>query len=356
MGVWVEDILVAGLAMPPLSADQLDYAPPPALIARLSARTNISAEVLWTMTVQRYVPLLLGRLDTPLGRLRTDTRPCWMFVPPHDRAPQHGAPLIAWQDSMQRGGRLCPRCLHHEAPSYRRLSWRLSWMGSCPRHGVALVERPHRLGGQDGAMSQPVTAGHPDLLFLDRLTLQAITRGAVVLPNRRRLPGGRWLRLVRALVDELGLTLKEANQARATLRVFWAKHGLGYRGGVLLPTPFELHQLDRQRLFLTIAGTAIRMLCEGRIVSPSPWATLLTPSGPQDAQRARLLPDGGDRARLRDVSAQPTLGDRLQQWLALCHADPERATHMHHWLRAEYHRYPHPYGPDDNIPATSGTA
>jgi hypothetical protein len=147
---------------------------------------------------------------------------------------------------------------------------------------------------------------------------------------------------VRALIEELCLTLKDAKQASATLRVFWARHGLGYRGGVLLPTSFEMHRLDQQRLFLTVAGTAIRMLCTGRVVSPSPWATLLAPSWPQGARRAHLWFDGGGRARLRDASAPLTLGNLLQQWLALCQADPERATHMHHWLRAEYQRYPIP--------------
>ena len=355
MGVWVEDILVAGLAMPPLPADQLDYYPPPALITRLSERTNVPTEALWAMTVQRYVPLLLGRLDTPYRCRRADASPCWLFVPPQEHEPQHGPPRVAWQDSVQRCGRMCPMCLYHEAPPYRRLAWRLSWTGSCPHHGVVLEERPHGNGGREDAAHQPVTAGHLDLLFLDRLTLQAITSGVVVLPNRRRLPGGRWLRIVRALIDELCLTRKDAKQARATLRVFWMRPTLGYRGGVLLPTPFEMHQLDRQRLFLTVAGTAIRMLCEGRVVSPSPWATLLAPSGPQGARRARLLPDGGYRARLRDVSAQLTLGDLLQQWLALCQADPERATHMHQWLRAGYQRYSYPPGEVDDVSTENGT-
>ena len=245
-------------------------------------------------------------------------------------------------------------CLRHEAQPYRRLFWRLSWMGSCPRHGVVLEERPHGMGGREGAAPQPPRAGHPDLLLLDGLTLQAITGGAVVLPNRRRLPGGRWLRMVRALIEELCLTRKDATQASAILRVFWARHGLGYRGGVLLPTPFEMHQLDRQRLFLTVAGTAIRMLCAGRVVSPSPWATLLAPSGPQSTRRARLLPDGGYRARLRDVAAPPTLGDLLQQWLALCQTDPERATHMHQWLRAGYQRYAHAPGAVDDVSTEHG--
>jgi hypothetical protein len=151
MDVGVEDILVAGLALPPLPADQLDYYPPPAPITRLSARTNVPTDALWAMTVQRYVPLLLGRLDTPYGRRHADAKPCWLFVPPQDREPPPGPPRIAWQDSVQRCGRLCPMCLSHEAPPYRRLSWRLSWMGSCPRHGVMLAERSHGIGERESA-------------------------------------------------------------------------------------------------------------------------------------------------------------------------------------------------------------
>jgi len=355
MDVEVEDILVAGLALPPLPADQVDYYPPPALITRLSARTNVPTDALWAMTVQRYVPLLLGRLDTPYGRRHADAKPCWLFVPPQDREPPPGPPRIAWQDSGQRCGRLCPICLYHEAPPYRRLSWRLSWMGSCPRHGVMLAERSHGIGGRESAARQPLTVGHPDLLFLDRLTLQATTGKAVVLPNRRHLPGGCWLRIVRALIDELCLTLKEAKQASATLRVFWARHGLEYRGGVLLPAPFEMHRLDRQRLFLTVAGTALRMLCTGQVVSPSPWATLLAPSVPQQTRRASPPSRRGGRARLRDTCVQPTLGDLLQQWLALCQTDPERATHMHQWLRAGYQPYSYPPGAVDDFSNEDGT-
>jgi hypothetical protein len=110
-----------------------------------------------------------------------------------------------------------------------------------------------------------------------------------------------------------------------------------------------MHRLDRQRLFLTIAGTAIRMLCAGQVVSPSPWATLLAPSVPQCTRRASSQSHSGGRASLRDTFVQPTLGDLLQQWLALCQTDPERATHMHQWLRAGYQRYSHPSGAVDDF-------
>jgi len=53
MGVGSEDILVAGLALPPLPADQLDYYPPPARSTRLSARTNVPTDALWAMTGER---------------------------------------------------------------------------------------------------------------------------------------------------------------------------------------------------------------------------------------------------------------------------------------------------------------
>jgi hypothetical protein len=190
---------------------------------------------------------------------------------------------------------------------------------------------------------------HPDLLFLDGLTLQAITGGAVMLPNGRRLHGGRWLRMVRAVIDELGLTLKEAHQARGTLRVFWTTHGLGYREGVRKPKPFEMHPPERQRLLLTVAGTALRTLCTGAAASLSPWATLLAPSVPQDDLGSRPPQDGGGRHSTRDTSATPTLGELLQQWIDLCRTDPDSAAHMRQWLLAGSRRHPDPVAYVDHL-------
>ncbi len=40
----------------------------------------------------------------------------------------------------------------------------------------------------------------------------------------------------------------------------------------LLPLkPFEMHPPYSQRLLLTVAGTSIRMLCEGQVVKPEPY-------------------------------------------------------------------------------------
>ena len=134
MGVRVEDILVAGLDMPPLTAVQLDYHPPLALIRRLAERTHVAPEVIRAMTVQSYVPLLLDRLDTPHGLLQTYAGQHWFFVAPESRAQQQGHALIPWQESPQRGLRTCPLCLRHDPRPYRRLYWRLSWSYFLSRH------------------------------------------------------------------------------------------------------------------------------------------------------------------------------------------------------------------------------
>jgi len=342
MGVRNEDILVAGLDMPPLTDDQLDYQPPPALLTRLVERTNVPLDALRAMTVEGYVPLLIDRLTPTPDLMQTSAGQYWFFVMPEGREPQRSQALVPWHERAQRHMRTCPLCLRDDARPYRRIYWRLAWMGSCPDHGVLLEERPRLIWVQDDEDAQPPMVAHPDLLFLDGLTLQAITMGAVVLPNGHRLHGGSWLRMVRALLDELCLTITEAQQASATLRIFWTTHGLGYREGVRQLRPFERHPPDRQRRLLTVAGTAIRMLCESHVVSRSPGAMLLAPSAPQGHLVSRPLYDRGGRASTRDASAQPTLGDVLQQWIALCRTDPEGAAHRRQWLLAGYRGYPDP--------------
>jgi hypothetical protein len=155
--------------------------------------------------------------------------------------------------------------------------------------------------------------------------------------------------MVRALLDDLCLTITEAQQASATLRVFWTTHGLGYREGVRRLMPFEMHPPDRQRRLLTVAGTAIRMLCEGQVVSRSPGAMLLAPSAPPGHLVSRPSCDSGGRASTRDASAQPTLGDVLQQWIDLCRTDPESAAYMRQWLLAGYRGHPDPETSVDHL-------
>jgi hypothetical protein len=291
------------------------------------------------MTVEGYVPLLIDRLTPIPDLMQTYTSQYWFFVRPESRVPRGGQELVPWQASGPPRLWTCPECLRTDTRPYRRLYWRFAWMGSCPAHGVLLEERPGIIWVQEQAQT---TVAHLDLLFLDGLTLQAITAGSVVLPNGRRLHGGSWVRMVRAVIDELGLTMHEARQARSTLRVFWTIHGLGYRAGLGRSRPFELYPAERQRLLLTVAGTALRMLCTGQVTSRSPWATLLAPCGPQGDLVSRPVQHDGEVHNAWENSAKPTLGALLQEWVDVCRTDPASAAHMRQWLLAGSRRHPDP--------------
>lgn len=348
LGVQNDDIVVAGLDMPVLTDDQLDVQPPRTLLTRLAARTTVSVEALRAMTVEGYVPLLIDQLTPAPDLMQTYTSQYWFFVRPEHRALRGSPELVPWQGSGPPRRWTCPGCLRDDARLYRRLHWCVAWMGSCPVHGILLDERPGLLGAQDSAQT-PTRVAHSDLLFLDGLTLQAITDGTVVLPNGRRLHGGSWVRMVRAVLEELGLTMQEAHQARNTLRVFWTTHGLGYRQGLGRPRPFELYSPERQRLLLTVAGTALRMLCAGQIASRSPWAMLLAPCVPQDDLGSRPVQPGGGEHNPWESPSRPTLGVLLQQWVEVCRRDPTSAAHMRQWLLAGSQRHADPAAAVDQL-------
>ncbi len=348
MGVSNEDVLVAGLDMPLLTDDQLDDQPPLTLLTRLAARTTVPVEALRAMTVESYVPLLIDRLTPAPDLMQTYASQYWFFVRPESRPLRGSLELVPWQASGPPRRWTCPGCLRDDARPYRRLYWRVAWMGSCPAHGVLLEERPGLLWAQEHAPAQTAVA-HPDLRFVDGLTWQAITGGTVVLPNGRRLHGGSWVRMVRAMLEELGLTMQEARQARGPLRVFWTTHGLGYRQGLGRPRPFELYAPARQRLLLTVGGTALRMLCTGQVASRSPWATLLAPCVSQDELLSRPVPPRGGRHNTWARAAPPPLGALLQQWVEVCRADPASAVQMRQWLLAGSRRHSDPVAYVDQL-------
>jgi len=100
MGVRNEDILVAGLDMPPLTDDQLDYQPPPALLTRLVERTTVPVDALRAMTVEGYVPLLIDRLTLTPDFMQIYTSQYWFFVMPEGREPQRSQALVPWHERV----------------------------------------------------------------------------------------------------------------------------------------------------------------------------------------------------------------------------------------------------------------
>jgi hypothetical protein len=238
---------------------------PPDLAAALADRTGVSPGRVRAMTLAGYTP---GLLDTagPGTPWRTD-------------------------DLMAAVPRCCPRCLATEPDTFVRLHWRLAWMASCPRHGEALVPLAPSPWLRHFVREREPLHPAPDLLALDRITLGAVTTGTALLPCGGAVPGGAWLRTLRALLYEVAQpTAMYTGMAGAWLsagRVFDLRQDYAR-------LPFERLAPERRTLLLRVAAAVVRHLA----VRPAPVGT-------GTALRARVAPwcDGpGDGAAALPLS------------------------------------------------------
>lgn len=258
-----------GLALgadPPPNRGELDGGGPPGLSAAIAERTGVPPERVRAMTLAGYTPELIDATEPSPGLFEAYACRFGWFVLPAWRAgvrPRPSDPWVPWRadDLLDAIPRCCPRCLLTDAVPYVRLHWRLAWMTSCPRHGemlVPLVPLPSLLRH---IREQKPERAAPDLLALDRITLGAVTAGIAVLPRGSgKVPGGAWLRALRALLDELARPLISlGRQGRDEVAAAWLRVGRSFdsRQGWLRVT-FERLPPEQRAVLLQVAGAAVR--------------------------------------------------------------------------------------------------
>jgi hypothetical protein len=91
------------------------------------------------------------------------------------------------------------------------------------------------------------------LLRLDAITQQAITGGTCDLPWGK-LPGALWIRLLRTVLDELGVGTTYAGDYRETLREIWSSVGLGYGHYLREWRSYERIEQKYQEFFMLMAA------------------------------------------------------------------------------------------------------
>ena len=258
------DVLVYDLGFPALSPEQLDTDPPARLLECLAERSGISVERLSALTIQGWVPRLIDSLKPNLDRYPAYVREYALLYPIELRRDQAFYDWVPWMSAYRVGGKAaCRFCLREDPEPYRRLSWRMAWMTSCPVHGI-LLEEIVVVAGQvlSEAVDEPVPAPS-EILMLDCFTRQAIEEGMVSLPHTH-VSDGIWLRVLRTLLDELSLPAAPLKQYRPTLSKIWGTLGLGIRQGMRSATiPFERLDSERQFLLMRVAGVAVELLMKG---------------------------------------------------------------------------------------------
>ncbi|MCB8748983.1 TniQ family protein [Rhodoferax sp. U2-2l] len=248
--------------------DDLDTAPPLALLAMLSQRSGIELDRLRGMSFAGWVPWLLDSLDDQIpDALETYAFQLSVLLPKLRRKTRSITSWRAWLPS-QSIYRACPLCLNDPGNQAILLAWKLPLMLSCPLHGCWLESYwgvPGRFIGWQNADADPRTASDA-IVAMDRRTWQALTTGYVELP-RRRVHAGLWFRLLRTLLDELNTPLSTCGTYAGYLRHVWEDCGHPMRAGQSLWRPYETLDPAVRLQMLEAAATAIN-LTESRGISP----------------------------------------------------------------------------------------
>lgn len=342
----VVDLLRQGLgirvAQPGSIDDDLDRDPPAGLLDGLTERTGVPAGDLRAMSVAGWEPLLLQTWAG--GRERTRQQLAWsqaafgayvrdssvLLAPgeagshvPYRRARSWWGP---WQtDELL--NRRCSTCWTKAHP-VSLLAWQLPMLSSCC-DGCPLLDPVsivvERLGGGSPASDK---VSRP-LVRLDQYTYEGLSTGRVQLPGRT-VHVAVWLRIVRALLDEVSLSATTITKAgHTTIARVWEAAGHPYRAGLSVWRPYEHLHLDIRAAMLEAAAAAVMLAADGTIRPrgiygpalreqrhrpvpsgdrPSPWAVAWQEAS---AQLADLLTQARtDRAAAHRVLGFITAGSR----------------------------------------------
>lgn len=116
-----------------------------------------------------------------------------------------------------------------------------------------------------------------NLYLIDKITLQAVTKGFVKTPAGY-LHGGVWLRLLRSLIEELSLLQNDfSKEVINSVKSFWRKLGLFYREGFGKYKVFEECENNKQLILMLVTALVLKSIFNNEIKFSTNGIKLLTP-------------------------------------------------------------------------------
>jgi hypothetical protein len=257
-------------------SDDLDLAPPTALLDRLVGRSGLDRDRLHGMTLAGLTPWLLDTLAPNPDRAAFHTYVGQLAV----LLPRHALPsrtVRAWRAWLpkQPVPRDCPRCRQAGDHHARLLVRALPLLLSCPVHGCWLEVDPDPLVPWASADVEPHPASAA-ITLMDRRTWQALTQGAMVLP-RRRVHAGLWFRLLRTLLEELNTAPSRQREQALDIGAIWTRCGHPLRAGLRSWRSYESLEWSIQRCLLEAAAVTMEMIETGELTARGPESALFLP-------------------------------------------------------------------------------
>jgi hypothetical protein len=262
-----------------LTAEDLDWDPPAAVLLALGERTAVTVGELQVMTIAGWVPWLLDTLDAA-GQDGFDTYVRQHSVlltrgaiPPYRVAPRW-RPWIPDRPTAQSARRVCPVCARSPDRGMHLLAG-LPLMISCAEHGCRLKPEGDvaiAVLTDELAPLEPVSGA---VAALDRRTGQGLSSGTVTLPGRP-VHVGVWFRLLRTLINELTVPLSNlGSRPRAAVEQIWRATGRPARAGLNAWRPYEQLDSERQEQLLEAAATVMQLAEAGVITARGTLGPLL---------------------------------------------------------------------------------
>lgn len=159
---------------------------------------------------------------------------------------------------------LCRQCVIDDPIPFRRIYWCAAWMTCCPYHQEMLepgfLWRPLR---ENWYAATPRRAAPEKLAGLDRLTLQAVTQGHVLLPHDGSINAAVWIRALRSLIDELVRPQYTLAGFKQVIASAWQLVGLPIHDGLRAGRIFEDMPREQRETIFTIAAETIDRLLMG---------------------------------------------------------------------------------------------
>ncbi|WCE41882.1 TniQ family protein [Brevibacterium sp. BDJS002] len=315
--------------------DDLDLDPPQGLVEQLAIRTGVSSEQIQSMSISGYTPWLLDTIDPDPDTFTTYTRQQAILLPERNVRSRTVDSWRAWVPlTNDRHYRSCPQCsIESSPPRPYLLTWSLPLMLTCPFHHCRLEHHNGSSGyyawGELSPVPEPEEAP-PAIRRMDIRTWQALTTGFVDLP-RHRIHAGRWFRLLRTLIDELGATMGDCGAAQRLTRKAWERSGHPVRAGQAKWRPFETLTPQKQEQTLEAAAVAMCLLENDELTGQGREAGLFLPE--PDASI-----DPGQPQRKPAPSWQPkSLGQALHDAVEEAKANPDSARQLFDFITLYRH-------------------
>lgn len=280
--VTVVDLLRRGLgvrvARPRSIDDILDRDPPAGLLGALNDRTGVPVGHLQAMTLVGWEPLLLEtwarererapeQLAWSQAAFEAYVRDNSVLLNPREIRRRHVPYRRArsWWGPWQLDALLDRRCPVCWTPTHRvaRLVWRLPMVSSCCDGAVLVDPIALVLEHMSERTPQPEKVGEP-LAQLDRYTYQGLRTGQVQLPGRT-VHVAVWLRMLRALLDEVSLSGSIPKASHAILARVWDATPHPYRANLSVWQPYEHMKPGIQEAMMDAAAAAVQLAAAGEV-------------------------------------------------------------------------------------------